>query len=55
MKNKTVIVAAHRISTISKMDRILVFNNGAIECCGTHNYLIENSDIYKQLWEKLRC
>ncbi|GHU17447.1 ABC transporter ATP-binding protein [Alphaproteobacteria bacterium] len=55
MKNKTVIIAAHRISTISKMDRIFVFNNGAIECCGSHDYLIENSDTYKQLWKKLKC
>jgi ATP-binding cassette subfamily B protein len=55
MKNKTVIVGAHRMSTISKMDRILVFNNGTIERCGSHDYLLNNSKTYAQLWEKLRC
>ncbi|MDR2682136.1 MAG: ABC transporter ATP-binding protein/permease [Holosporaceae bacterium] len=55
MKNKTVIIAAHRISTIAKMDRIFVFDNGAIKNCGSHDYLIQNCDTYKQLWEKLRC
>ena len=39
MKNKTVIVIAHRLSTVKKMDRILVFDQGHIVEEGTHEYL----------------
>jgi ATP-binding cassette subfamily B protein len=53
MKGKTVIIAAHRISTIAKMDRIYVFDEGAISHSGTHNHLMKNSNIYRQLCEKL--
>lgn len=52
MKDKTVIVVAHRLSTIMKMDRIIVIENGAISEQGTHNELLQNkSGNYKKMWE----
>jgi ATP-binding cassette, subfamily B, bacterial len=50
MKNKTVIVVAHRLSTIKSMDRILVFDKGHIIEEGTHQHLLEKGIIYPQLW-----
>ena len=38
-KEKTVIVVAHRLSTVKNADQIVVLNNGAITESGTHNEL----------------
>ena len=51
MQNKTVLVIAHRLSTLKNMDRILVFNKGAIIEDGTHEELHKEGKIYKQLWQ----
>ena len=51
MENKTTIAIAHRLSTVQKMDRILVLENGAIAEEGSHNELIEKTGIYASLWE----
>ncbi len=52
MKNKTVIVVAHRLSTIMAMDRILVIEAGQIAEEGTHKQLLKKKDgFYKKLWE----
>jgi ATP-binding cassette subfamily B protein len=51
MKNKTVIVVAHRLSTIMAMDRILVFDQGHIVEEGTHEFLMEHGQLYKDLWK----
>ena len=50
MQNKTVIVVAHRLSTISHMDRILVFHEGAIIEDGKHDELLEKNGHYAHLW-----
>lgn len=50
MKNKTVIVIAHRLSTLLKMDRILVFKEGKIVEQGPHKQLLANKGTYAQLW-----
>ena len=50
MKGKTTIVVAHRLSTISKMDRILVLENGEIVEMGTHQELLKNKGMYANLW-----
>jgi ATP-binding cassette subfamily B protein len=50
MEGKTVIVVAHRLSTIMKMDRIVVMENGAIAAQGTHTELLAQDGLYKKLW-----
>ncbi len=50
MKNRTSIVIAHRLSTLSSMDRILVFNKGAIIEEGSHNQLLAANGHYAKLW-----
>ena len=50
IKNKTLIVVAHRLSTIKNADQILVFEDGEIVQSGTHDELIK-SGAYKKLWD----
>jgi len=51
MKEKTVIIVAHRLSTIAHLDRILVFNEGAIIEDGSHEELLNIKDgHYAHLW-----
>ena len=52
MENKTVLAIAHRLSTLSKMDRIVVLNDGMIVEEGTHKTLIESNGLYRQYWDK---
>jgi subfamily B ATP-binding cassette protein MsbA len=51
-KNKTTIIIAHRLSTIMNCDKILVFDDGQIVDEGSHQFLVKNSSIYKNLYEK---
>jgi ATP-binding cassette subfamily B protein len=51
MKNRTTIVIAHRLSTLAKMDRILVFNQGEIVEEGTHYTLLEKNGHYAKMWK----
>ena len=50
-KNQTMLVIAHRLSTLLYMDRILVFNDGKIIEDGTHQKLIDNNGMYKKMWD----
>ncbi len=50
--NKTIIVAAHRLSTIKNADRIIVLNKGRVEAQGSHDDLLIDSQWYKQAWER---
>ncbi len=52
VKNKTTLVIAHRLSTINNADKIFVLKNGSIIDSGNHNYLINNCEEYKTLYEK---
>jgi len=52
MENKTVIVVAHRLSTIQRLDRILVVEDGEIVEDGTHQGLLKQNGLYKKFWEK---
>ena len=51
-KNKTTLVIAHRLSTIIRADKIIVLNQGKIVDTGTHDVLLKNSDIYRNLYSK---
>lgn len=50
MQGKTTIVIAHRLSTLSEMDRILVFNKGKIIEDGSHTQLINAQGHYAHMW-----
>lgn len=50
MQNRTTIVIAHRLSTLSRMDRILVFDKGKIVEEGTHAALMNQNGLYAQMW-----
>jgi len=50
MQNRTVIIIAHRLSTLLQVDRILVFHHGKIVEDGTHQELLSKNGIYTQLW-----
>ena len=52
MVDKTVIVVAHRLSTIAHLDRILVFDNGRIIEDGSHTELLARRGRYYELWSK---
>ena len=50
MEKRTSIVIAHRLSTVQKMDRILVIENGAIVEQGSHKELLDKKGVYAKLW-----
>jgi len=50
MKGRTSIVVAHRLSTISKLDRIVVLENGTIAEQGSHQQLLKDKGTYAKLW-----
>lgn len=52
MQGKTVIAIAHRLSTVMKMDRIIVVEDGKVVTSGTHEELVSHDGgLYKKLWE----
>jgi ATP-binding cassette subfamily B protein len=52
MADKTVIVVAHRLSTIAHLDRILVFEDGHLAEDGTHRELLARRGAYHRLWSR---
>ncbi len=52
MENKTVIVVAHRLSTVQRLDRILVIEDGEIKEDGSHQELLQKDGLYKNFWKK---
>jgi ATP-binding cassette subfamily B protein len=51
MKDKTVFIIAHRITSITDCDRIIVLDKGRVAECGTHEELIENNGFYKRIYD----
>lgn len=50
-KDRTIIVVAHRLSTIKNIGRIIVFDKGEIAESGTHDELYNKSLFYKKYYE----
>lgn len=51
VKDHTIIIVAHRLSTIVDSDIIYVVDKGRISASGTHKELLNNSEVYKTLYE----
>ncbi len=49
--NTTKIIIAQRISSVESADRILVMENGEVNGFGTHEQLLENNEIYRDIYE----
>ena len=54
IKNKTVIVIAHRLRTVENADKIIVLNKGTIAETGTHSELMEKGGIYREMYRLQR-
>ena len=52
MKGKTVIAIAHRLSTLTEMDRLVVIDGGHIVEAGSHQDLVAEGGIYADLWNR---
>ena len=52
MRGKTVLAIAHRLSTLSKMDRIIVMDQGHIVETGTHQALLDQGGLYHRYWKR---
>ncbi|MDR7276029.1 ABC transporter ATP-binding protein [Catenuloplanes atrovinosus] len=52
MRDRTVIAIAHRLSTLVRMDRIVVLDEGRIVEEGTHTALLERGGLYAHLWAR---
>lgn len=50
-KDKTLIIIAHRLTTVADCDKIILIENGKVDSYGTHDELIKSSNLYKQMWE----
>ena len=51
-KNKTTIIIAHRLSTILRANKIFIIEQGRVVAEGDHNELLQNSEIYKNFYNK---
>jgi ATP-binding cassette subfamily B multidrug efflux pump len=52
MQGKTVIAIAHRLSTLTEMDRLVVLDKGRIHETGSHAELVAGHGIYADLWRR---
>ncbi|MCA0929706.1 ABC transporter ATP-binding protein [Ruegeria profundi] len=52
MQGKTVLAIAHRLSTLSEMDRIIVLDQGRIVETGTHDALLDKGGLYARFWHR---
>ena len=51
VKGKTLIVIAHRLSTVKDADKLYVIKDGVIDSEGTHEELLAQNGLYKKMWE----
>ena len=52
MRGRTTFVIAHRLSTISLADTIVVLEDGTVAAAGSHDELLEQSELYREIVEK---
>ena len=52
MQGRTTFVIAHRLSTIALADEIAVLEDGTVAARGTHDELLESSDLYREIVER---
>jgi len=52
MQGRTTIIIGHRLSTIALADRIAVLDAGRLTALGTHDELVESSELYREIAEK---
>jgi len=50
-KGKTILVIAHKLSTVHRADQILLIDNGEVVAKGTHDELLEKSNLYSRLYQ----
>ena len=53
VRNKTVIMIAHKLSTVIHADQIVVLNKGRVESIGRHQDLMTCSATYQRLWQDM--
>lgn len=51
VENKTLIIIAHRLRTITNVDKIIVIEDGKVNSCGKHNELLKESELYQAMWK----
>jgi ABC-type multidrug transport system fused ATPase/permease subunit len=52
MRGRTTVIIGHRLSTIALADRIAVLDAGRLVAVGTHDELVESSELYREIAEK---
>jgi ATP-binding cassette, subfamily B, bacterial len=51
MEDRTALVVAHRLSTVARMDQLVVLDHGQIAEKGTHQELLRRGGTYARLWQ----
>jgi ATP-binding cassette subfamily B protein len=52
MEGRTTFVIAHRLSTIALADEVVVLEDGRVAARGTHEELLDDSELYREIAEK---
>ena len=51
VKDRTVVMIAHKLKTIAGADQIIVLDQGEVKEVGTHKELMDNHGLYRHLWD----